>query len=185
MLVRAEHGRHSATGAAIVLLDGKRWVVMGLQAASLTCVSNVVFFNVISAFPGVWTPRSLRVAREQLPQLRSRLLPLLLAVRAPGRRGHRAQLARRLMAPAGHCRWTAGHREQGSRPLCHRTEAAPPHHPTPSPRSPLFPAARCVPYVRPRTSHRPPASQTSTPVPSVTTRSATSAGSTPTLTSPR
>lgn len=172
-------------GAAIVRPGGKRRVLMGLQAASLRCVSNVVFSTVISAFPGVWTPRSLRVAREQLPQLRSRPLPLLLAARAPGRRGHRAQLARRLMAPAGRCRWTAGRREQGGRPLCHRTEAAPPHHPTLSPRLPLFPAARCVPYVRPRTSPRLPASQTSTPAPSVTTRSATSAGSTPTLTSPR
>ncbi|VCX38756.1 unnamed protein product, partial [Gulo gulo] len=82
-------------------------------------------------------------AREQLPQPRSRLLLLLPAVRAPGRQGHRAQQARRLMVPAGRCR------------------------------SPPFPAARCVPYVRPRTSRRPPASQTSTPAPSVTARSAT------------
>lgn len=80
------------------------YVLELLQAASLRCVSNTVVFDVISAFPGDWTPRSLWVAREQLPQPRSRILLLLLAVRAHGRQGHRAQQARRLMAHAGRCR---------------------------------------------------------------------------------
>lgn len=75
-----------------------------LQGTSLRYISNIVIFNVISAFPGDWTPRSPWVAREQFPQPRSSLLLLLPAVRAPRRQGHRAQLARRLMAPAGRCR---------------------------------------------------------------------------------
>lgn len=153
-----------------------------LRGLLLCDVSNVALFNVISASPGDWTPRSPWAASEQLRQPRGRLRGLLPATRAPGRQGPRARPARRLVAPAGRCRWTAGRRDQGGPPPCHQTEAAPPRHLTPSPRSPPFPAAHCVPYVRPRTSRRPPASRTSTPARSVTARSATSVGSTPTRT---
>lgn len=56
----------------------------GSGETSAGCFSNTAVFNVVSAFPEDWTPRSPWVAREQLPRLQSRLLLLFQALRALG-----------------------------------------------------------------------------------------------------
>lgn len=95
-------------------------------------------------------------------------------MRAPGSRGHRALKARRPMAPAGTLQVDSRTQRSGRSPSVSPDRGSTPTSPYSVPQIAPFPAARCVPYVRPRTSRRPPASQTSTPAPSVTTRPATS-----------